>query len=121
MKIYYYLLFRIYMFYAKREKHNHLQSTSFLSTVLISLNLITVFLTLNYLGLVQIVNPIVIGFSMIMLWMLNYYLIIRKEVFLNQDFEEDKNGGILVCCYIILSFLLVFIVAHLNRERILHG
>ncbi|GAA4079395.1 hypothetical protein GCM10022389_26780 [Flavobacterium cheonanense] len=118
MKIYYYLLFRIYMFYAIREKHNNILSTSFLSTLLISLNLIAVFLTLNYLGLVQIVNPIIIASSMVILWVLNYYLIIQKKAFLNQDFKEDKNGGILVCCYILFSFLLVFIVAKLNRERI---
>ncbi len=106
------------MFYAKREKHNNLLSTSFLSTVFVSLNLIAVFLTINYLGLVQIVNPIIIASSMILLWAFNYYLIIRKKAFLNQDFKEDKKGGILVCYYIIFSFLLVFIVAQLNRERI---
>ncbi|KQO32742.1 hypothetical protein ASF10_19995 [Flavobacterium sp. Leaf82] len=116
MKTYYYLLFRIYKFYEKNENANFTLSASFVSTVLLAVNLITIFLFLNFYDIVTFIPDIkYLITSLICLWAFNYFFIVKKERFLEQNFEKDKTGGMCVVLYIILTFTFAFLMAKFNR------
>lgn len=54
----------------------------------------------------------------ITIYLVNYYLFIKSEIFLKQDFKKDRKGG-LVIIFIVLSIGILFvIVANKNREKI---
>lgn len=121
MKAYYYLLFRIYMFYKEtiKEKANFSLSASFVTTVLISVNLISIYFLFFYLNmLVEIPNKFYIIIFMVLLWIFNYFFIIKKEKFLNYNFQKDKKGGYVIVIYIILTAVFAIMIANKNRERI---
>ena len=107
------------MYYAKREKYDYTLSASFISTLLISLNLITILLMLDYYEVLEAFSTATIVFLTILIWFLNYFIVVRKESFLKKNFVEDKKGGLLVIAYIILTGVLVFAAAKLNRDRII--
>lgn len=121
MKAYHYLLFRIYMFYkdTMKEGSNLLLTTSFVSTVMISINLITIYFYFNYKDLLSAIpnKYYIIGF-MILIWGINYFFIIKKEDFLKRNFNKDKKEGTLVIVYIILTAFFAIVAANYNREKI---
>lgn len=124
MKVYQYLLFRIYMFYKDtiKEKANFSLSASLVTTVLISINLMTIYFLLDYLDIiVQILNKFYVVIFMTLVWMINYYGIVRKEKFLTYSFQKDKRGGFMVVGVIILTAFLAILVCNLNREKIFKG
>lgn len=120
MKIYYYLLFRIYMFYEKFEKENVVIYTLAFSTVLIGLNLITIYLFLNFYDIITQIPSKTLGITLIIfLGLCNYFFVLKNKIFLEQNFEKDRKGGVYVVIYIILTFSFTFLMAKFNRERIL--
>ncbi len=121
MRIYQYLLFRIYMFYkdSKYESGNYTISTSLVSTLLISINLMTIYFLLEYneILILKLNKGIVIIF-MALVWALNYLLIVKKEEFLKFNFTKDKKGGYLIVAFILLTAFAAITVANFNREKI---
>lgn len=121
MKAYQYLLFRIYMFYkdTMKEKTYLTFSTSLVSTLLVTINLMTVYFYLEYKDLVfAIPNKYFIIALCFLIWAINYFVIVRKERFLNRNFQKDKKGGYIVVGFIILTALFFIIVSNLNRDKI---
>ncbi|WP_412464397.1 hypothetical protein [Flavobacterium mekongense] len=121
MRIYQYLLFRIYMFYkdSKYESGNYTFTTSLVSTLLIFTNILTIYFLLEYneILILKLNKGIVIAF-MALVWVLNYYLIVKKEKFLEFNFTKDKKGGYLVIAFILLTAVASITVANYNREKI---
>ena len=121
MRIYQYLLFRIYMFYkdSKFEKGDYTISTSIVSTVLISINLITIYFLLEYneILILKLNKGIIISF-IVLVWVLNYFLIVKKEKFLEFNFTKDKKGGYLIVAFILLTAFASITVANYNRGKI---
>lgn len=121
MRAYEYFLFRIYMFYKNKmkDKRNLLLPTSFVSTTIICINLMTIYFYFIYKDLVPAVpnKYFIVGF-MIIIWLINYYSIIIKENFLKRNFHIDVKGGIAVIGYIIMTFFIFIVLANYNREKI---
>jgi hypothetical protein len=109
------------MFYkdSKYESGNYTVSTSLVSTVLISINLITIYFLLEYneILILKLNKGIVIVF-MVLVWALNYFLIVKKEKFLEFNFTKDKKGGYLIVTFILLTAFASITVANYNREKI---
>lgn len=107
------------MFYKKYEKRNLLFSTSFVTALLISINLMTIYFLLEYLQVLpSVANKYYIVAFMILVWGINYYGIVKKGNFLTYNFKEDKKGGYAVVLIMIVTFLLAVSVGNLNREKI---
>lgn len=89
------------------------------STLMLIINLITIYVVVNYFGLMPIVTNI---FHMILFMVtigyINYYFFIRRRKFLKYGFQKDRKGGVLIVAYIIFTFVFLFIVGQYNRERI---
>ena len=112
------------MFYKDtiKEKSNYTLSASFVSTVLISINLMSVYFLLEYLDLLPFIpSKYYIAVFMIILWIINYYGIVRKEEFLKFNFRKDKKGGILIILFMIATAVLFISIANLNREKIFNS
>jgi hypothetical protein len=109
------------MFYkdSKYESGNYTISTSIVSTALISINLITICFLLEYNEIIVLkLNKVMIVAFMILVWALNYFLIVKKERFLEFNFTKDKKGGYLIVSFILLTAFASITVANYNREKI---
>ncbi len=122
MKAYYYLLFRIYRLYKDKNKESDnqaLYSSTAVSTTILCFNLITIYLLVNYFGLIPIVtNKLIMVLFMVTVGCINHYFFVRERKFLNCDFQKDRKGGFLIVAYIIFTLILVLIVGQYNREKI---
>jgi hypothetical protein len=125
MKLYYYFLFRIYMFYkdTMKETANFTISASLVSGLLIVINIIAVYAYLSAFDLVP--SFFDAKFEVILMcaivWVINYYLFVKNEKFLTYNFKKDKKGGVLVVMVIIFTALVLIHAANLNREKIFRG
>lgn len=109
------------MFYKDtiKEKSNFSLSASFVTTVFISINLMSIYFLLDYLDIVvQIPNKFYIVIFMVLIWIFNYFFIVKKEDFLNHNFQKDRTGGFIIIGYIILTALFFIVVANLNRSKV---
>ncbi|MCW1147155.1 hypothetical protein [Flavobacterium lacisediminis] len=52
------------------------------------------------------------------IYMINYYLVVKNEIFLKRSFKKDKLGGFLVLMIIFLIGLFFVIGANKNREKL---
>ena len=109
MKFYYYLLFRIYMFYkdSPREKGDYILSTSITSAVFLYFNILTIvgFIFINYRFKIDLLsNKFFSTFLAVLLWSINHYCLVRNEDFLKKGFSKNNVGTIFVFVYIILTF-----------------
>lgn len=122
MKTYYYLLFRIYMFYKDTMKENNnlllLLSTSIIPSIIFSINLLSIYYMFVYWGLFAKITAYFIVFLGIMFALLNFIFFVNKKVFLKQNFKKDTKGGFAVIGLIILTTLLFITVANFNRAKI---
>lgn len=124
MKILYYLMFRIYRFAIDRgiERDIPLFYVSLAVTVLIGVNVFTIYFLLNYLQLVSIKeilpNKFYVLIPMSVLWSILYFGIARPRRFLNYSFEKTKKGSFAVVGYMILTASTFILVANLNRARL---
>ena len=79
----------------------------------------TIYFLLNYFEyLPDIPNKSYIVVFMPIVWCLNYFLVVKREYFLNQDFQKDKKGGYIIIGVIVLTAIFSICVANLNREKI---
>ena len=123
MKIYQYLLFRIYRFFTDtvKEKNIPLLYVAAISSTLIYFNLFTASSFLEYKGLTPkiITHEIHVVASMVIIFILNFYLIIKRKKFLEFNFRKDAQGGALVFLYLFLTLSSTIIMAdyHRNEEQ----
>ena len=124
MKLYHYFLFSIYSFYEKYEKTGLLFSTSIVITVFISINIITIYIALDYLDVINFdtnFNKIQIAIFMFLIWLANYYFGVRKKKFLEQNFHRDVVKDTIIVGYIILTIISIIWIGNLNRAKIFNS
>ena len=107
MKPYHYLLFRIYMFYKQFEKETHYSfSTSIVSTILLYINLLSFYFLLVCLDFIaDFFNKYTIVLFMLIIWLCNYFLLVRKEEFLKQ-----------VISALIFPWMVLFLIGLVNSH-----
>lgn len=122
MKIYNYLLFRIYRFYTDvmKEKEIPLVYVTTVSTLFIGFNLYTIS---SYLVFKDIIHEIISSKSrvivcLVVILFLNYVLFIKSKRFLSYNFKKDFKGGISVVFYMLFTAIIFIWVANLNRAKI---
>ncbi|RZK39957.1 MAG: hypothetical protein EOO90_16975 [Pedobacter sp.] len=94
-------------------------SATAVSTTILCVNLITIYLFTNYFGLTLVVtNKLIIVSFMVAVGYVNHYFFVRERRFLRYDFQKDRKGGFLIVAYIIFTFMLALIVGKYNREKI---
>lgn len=122
MRVLYYLMFRIYRYAIDRgiERDIPFFYASLAATVLVGINLYTIYFLLNYSNLVRdfLPNKFYVLIPMLILWSIIYFGIARPKRFLNYDFEKTRKGGLAVVGYIVLTALTFILVANLNRARL---
>jgi hypothetical protein len=119
MRAYYYLLFRLYNFFDKREKQNVLFNVTVASTIIIYVGLFTIYIFLEYLDILVIfqnkyfVIPIMVGLSLI-----NYYVFVRHKYFLTNHLRSGlKNDLFLITCVLLIIGSYI-IIANKNRAKL---
>lgn len=122
MRAYYYFLFRVYRFYTDGMKENDIPLiyVSSISTLLIFFNIFTVYSWLIYRDYLNDIIPskyyVLIPIAII--WLLNYFVIVRRKLFLECNFNKDINGGLLIILYMVITAASFIIVANYNREKL---
>ena len=121
MRAYYYLLYRLYVFYTKtlRRDDQPLLNVAVVSSLLVLFNLLTIYYALHLYGLVPKIE-INVFFILLMGLVLiaNYFLFVRSEHFLHCNFKQDRSGGIKVLLFVAFTITAFIITANKNRERI---
>lgn len=121
MKLYQYLLFRIYCLYRDtiKDKENIFVSVTIVSTLIIWFLFFIPYTFLDYVYTFPIYSNFKVLVSGVILGLLNYYLFIRDKKFLERGFKKDKKGGVLIVV-LIISIIFTFIsVANMNRAKII--
>ena len=121
MKIYYYLLYRIYSFYVdkKNEKSTVLFSVTAVSTLIIYFLFFNIYLFLDYLDIVRMFsNKYYVVFYMFLLGLFNYYFFIKQKIFLEYNFKKDYKVRLRSGLFALLLIVLFILIANLNRTKI---
>jgi len=122
MKVYNYLLFRIYRFYTDKikEKDIPLIYTSTVSTVLVYFNLYAIYSFLVYKDFVKelMPNKYYVLITMGIIWILNYLFFVKRARFLECDFTKDIGGGVLIIIYFLFTITTSIVVANYSRAKI---
>lgn len=108
------------MFYKDtiKEAGHYTISASIVSSVIISLNIMSILFLLEYFDLLpQIKSKLFVIVLMFFIWFINYTFFVKDEKFLKLGFEKDIKGGVLVIISIILTGLICGVVANLNRDK----
>jgi hypothetical protein len=122
MKIYYYLLFRIYRFYIDilKEEDIPLIFVTSVSTILIYINIYTINVVLGLFNIGPIIDSKFFVISvLIAIWIVNYVFFVKPKNFLEYNFKKNRLGGFFIIVYIILTGVLFILVANHNRAVIL--
>lgn len=104
MRIYYYFLFRIYLFYSQvlKEKDIPLFFTTTASTTLVYFILLSSYMYLLCIyEMVDFINTYYKLLVFFLLWIVNYFLIVRPHYFLKKGFKSTRLGGVIVILSII--------------------
>ena len=120
-KIYYYFLYRQYLYYKDtlKEKDSLLLSTSFSATALIGINLLSVIFLLDYFDIVKVFNSEYSSLIlMAIVWFVNYYFFIKDGKFLQYNFKKDIKGGLIIILYVFVTFFSMFYIIKLNRSKL---
>lgn len=126
MRIYYYLLYRIYQplligYGSNKKTVNYLLTTTSTLFVYFTFVVILSFLDFYFFKIYDkilpnttsvVVSAIIIGFF-------NYWFFIRKKKILDYNFTQDKKGGYLLFLYILFIGVLAVHFANKNREKII--
>lgn len=124
MKVYNYLLFRLYWSFRDFSKEGHkmalistaASSSLFLGFILYVFVLYAYYWTDDYVP--RLSNKFLILIFAVVIFIANYYLVIKKELFLKQSFKKGKLGGFLVVMSFFFLGLLFVIGANKNREKL---
>lgn len=126
MRVLCYLMFRIYQFYTDRgiERDIPFFYMSLAVTVLVGINLYTLFFALTYFNIIKSIpdflsNRFYALIPISALWCIIYFGIARPKKFLNYGFEKTSRGGVRVVGYIIFTALAFILIANLNRSKLI--
>lgn len=121
MRYYYYLLFRLYIFYTEtlKRKDQPLLNVSIVSSLLILFNILTLYGLFHIYGLVPKIETNIFYIVAIgIVLFLNYMLFVKDEYFLRCNFKRDRAGGIKVLVFVFFTITAFIITANKNRERV---
>lgn len=125
MKLYFYLLFKIYTYYhctGKEDPKMAIFSTVISSSVIVFIIGYTFLLYIDFyiypLQKIIIPNSYFGLIYLALLSIFNYYLFIKQKLFLNLNFINNKKGSYAIIGFIILLVLMFIFVANKNREKI---
>lgn len=126
MKAYYYFLYRVYWHYRDSPKKGHeraLITTSFVSSLILYVILVTIFGLLYFFQKNQAPSflsndKLKTIFIMLIIYVINYFLFIKPMRFLKQNLRKDKKGGFLILLFFIILGFLFVIEANKNRDKI---
>ncbi len=125
MRVYNYLLFRLYDYYNRVRKEDtglSLYFTVTASTLIICFTLYTAFVYIDYYFLTSLKFIITGKLSVIIIMatigFLNYWFFIKDKKFLNYNFKSDKKGGYSIIGFIVFLALMFVLIANKNREKI---
>lgn len=110
------------MFYRDTFKEKNLTDfyTSIFVTVIVTIYLMSIYqLVLLLTSFIDKLSTEILISLGIVLWSVNYFLIIRKKTFFNYQFKKDKKGGILIVLFLFLTIIGFLILANINRSKIL--
>ncbi|MBC7525483.1 MAG: hypothetical protein H7239_13725 [Flavobacterium sp.] len=125
MKLYNYLLFRIFNYY--RNDYKESDGLSKYSTVLVStlilyfiLLVLILYIDFYFFKILDYIlpNKISVLLCLIFIGLLNYYFFIKDKKFLNYDFKNGKKGGYIIIFFIVLLALIFVFIANKNRDKI---
>lgn len=125
MKNYYYLLYRVYIYYRKDYSESDglsIYSTTVVSTLFLYFILLIPVLYIDYY-FIKILNNLISGklsviIIMLAIGFLNYWFFIRNKKFLNFGFKTDKKGGYAIIGFIVLLALSFVFITNKNRDKI---
>ncbi len=125
MRIYNYLLFRLYDYYHRVRKEDtglSLYFTVITSTLIIYFSIVFIVSLIDYLFPnsfnTLIPNKYFIFSYILIISLLNYFLFIKDRKFLNYNFKNDKKGGYVIILYVVILALILIFFANKNREKI---
>ena len=125
MRIYNYLLFRLYDYYNRVRNEDtglSLYFTVTASTLIICFTLYTTFVYIDYYFLTSlkfiITGKASVVFLMGIIGFVNYWFFIRERKFVNYNFKTDKKGGFVIIGFIAILALSFVFIANKNREKI---
>ena len=126
MKVYNYLLFRIYSYYKdyiRQNEKNAIFSTTVMSSffVYFIFFVIITYIDFYFIKISDIIfpNKIFIIFYMLFFTFINYIFFIKNKGFIKYNFIKDKTNGYLIILFIFfIAFSFIFI-ANKNRDKIL--
>ncbi|SFA84335.1 hypothetical protein SAMN05660845_0587 [Flavobacterium swingsii] len=125
MKIYNYLLFRIYSFFSKgnyNERGVHYFITVF-STFIVIISIQTCLYTYEYyfseLEIIKDISKGSVFLIFLIVGFINYFFFVRKNKFLNYNFTEDKKGGVLIIIFLLFLFSILMLMVVKGRDKVL--
>ena len=124
MKLYCYLLFRFYWFFRDVYGEGHKMAR-------ISSGLVGSLICFFYIIIFQLVYALIINKSihflavklqavliLVVLYFLNYFVLLKNNKFKRYDFKKSKEGGIMIIIYILVMVVTFIYLANLNRDKI---
>ena len=125
MKIYNYLLFRIYRYnfdYCKQNEKEALISTLILSSFALCSIFFILFTYIDfyYFDFTSKISPnkITMFIYILLIAFINYWFFIKNRKFLNYNFNSDKKGGYVIIGFIVFLALSFVFIANKNRDKI---
>ena len=116
MKLYLKICSSVYYFYNRRKDSLPEAMTLWVTTLILTLNLITIYDFLRFYFFKELPNNIGLGFIVfILVALVNYIFVIRKAYF--KDISPTKKTGLFIIFYIILTFALLVYIGSLHREQ----
>lgn len=118
---YYYFLFRIYWYYKIRwdeSEEEAIFGVVTVSSLFLFLNVLTVETVLTICNVLPNNENILVVWIvfMVLLAIVNYFLFVRKKLFLKC--KKNKKKDFCVVAYMIISFMIVLLVGYINRQKV---
>jgi hypothetical protein len=129
MKLYYYLLFRVFNSLNDPRKKNDAMTINVLltnvSTLIIWFIIYTLLLFIDnyYFTITEKILPNKTGliFFIFFIGFLNYMFFIKPKKFLNYGFNTDKKGGFTIVSFLIIVIICFVFIANKSRDKIFKG
>jgi len=125
MKLYYYLLFRIYKYYTdycKQDEKTAIISTSIISSFITIFSILTILLYFdNYVySFIKTIlpNKIITIFYIIFIALINHFVFIKNKKFLNYNFSKSKKGKLIVLLYFLFVIILFYRIVDIHTNKI---
>lgn len=126
MKVYHYLLFRLYTQLMNPKNENDERTaviiTTTTSTFILYFFILTIvsFIDFYIFEIFDLIfpNKILVIMYMCVIGILNYWFFVKSKKFLNYNFKTDKKGGYTIMGFILVLALSWVFIANKNRDKV---